>query len=101
MNNLTNFNNFALNTEETTNVNGGWGCYGGRTRQRSYSYSNYYSSYSYSNSCYSDGSCYSYSSCCYGSCDTEVEAAPEVVEVAPEVIETPPPVIIRGGVMGA
>ena len=79
MTNLTNFNNFALNTEQATNVNGG-GC---RRRRRTS-----YSCYSY-NTCYNNYSSYScndYSSCNYSSCDP-VEEAP--VEIAPEVIETP------------
>lgn len=110
MTNISNFDNFALNTEETQNVEGGWGCYGGRTRRRR-TYSSYSGGSCYSGS-YSYGSCYSgsysYSSCCSGSsCEPEVEV--EAVVEQPPVIEVPgidlgaPIDQIRGpiGIMGA
>jgi len=85
MSNLTNFNNFELNTEETTNVEGGWGC-----RRRRTSYSSY--------NCYSNNDCYS----SYNSCEPAVEAAPveEIIEVAP-VVEAPKPPIELVGIQGA
>ena len=64
---LTNFNNFELNTEETTNVNGGR-C---RTRRRRTSYSN---------NCYSYASCQPVKYC---------EPAEEVIVEETPVIETP------------
>jgi len=91
MSNLTNFNNFELNTEETTNVEGGWGC---SRRRTSYSSNNCYPSYS--NNCYS--------SCSYNNCEPAagVEVAPVeevIIDVAP-VVEAPAAPIARG-VQGA
>ena len=98
MSNLTNFNNFELNTEEKTNVEGGWGCYSRSYRNcySSYSYNNCYSSYSYNN-CYS-----SYS---YNNCEPAVEEVAPVQEViieAAPVVEAPAPAAnILRGVAGA